>query len=642
MPALAQVFGLQEVPFNTLSGLVTEYLRRRKALLIVDNCEHLIEACARLANDLLHQCAQIKIIASSREALGIAGEVAYRIPPLVDAEAVQLFGERGCAVSSSFRITPVNSGEVAQLCRRLDGIPLAIELAAARVKVLSPEQIGARLNDRFRLLVGGSRTALPRQQTLRALIDWSYDLLSDSEKRLLRTASVFAGGFTLEAIEAVAGEADTLESLESLVSKSLVAAEAQQTQMRYFLLETIRQYAREKLLDSGVSEAARVRSRHLDFFVKLAEAALPRLIGPEMIEWLDEMELEQDNLRAAVEWAIENDPLSALRIAVLLPGFWGRRLSATEGYTWVRAALRRAEEQIHLEGAAATPYLEARALALLGEAAMAFQLGDNGSAQTAITASVALARDINAAWTLAFALALGATINGFRGAIDLARAWSQESIDLSRQHHFAYVLANVVGMDMFLAIMTGQAVPPGVADETLQVARASGNPWVLALAFTNAGRVEMMGGRWAKAYLLLDESASLFQKIRDPAMYNSTRSEMGHLFRRQGRYSEATAVYRETIRTFRERGQHAAVAHELECFAFMAAAQGQPARAATLLGAAEALRQGIKSDMTLVERREYTQVVDDLPAHLDEPAFSRAWAEGRALPMEEAIQFALS
>jgi predicted ATPase len=221
IPAMAQVFGLQELPFRPLNSQVVDYLRDKKLLLILDNCEHLIEACAPLVDDLLHQCSGLKILASSREALGIAGEAIYHTPSLADSESTQLFVDRAGAVNSNFSLPDSNASAIAQICSRLDGIPLAIELAAARVKLLSPEQVAARLDDRFRLLVGGSRTALPRQQTLRALIDWSYDLLTDEEKRLLQFASVFGGGWTLEALEAVADDPNTIEHLEQLVNKSL-------------------------------------------------------------------------------------------------------------------------------------------------------------------------------------------------------------------------------------------------------------------------------------------------------------------------------------------------------------------------------------------------------------------------------------
>jgi predicted ATPase/class 3 adenylate cyclase len=642
IPALAQVFGLQEVPSNPLANLLIDYLRAKKLLLLLDNCEHLIETCAHLADDLLHQCVGLKLLASSREALGIAGEAAYRIPSLVSEEARRLFVERARAANSRFSQTDANAASIAHICRRLDGIPLAIELAAARARLLSPDQIAARLDDRFRLLIGGSRTALPRQQTLRAMIDWSYDLLPEEERRLLRASSVFAGGWTLEALEAVSGDPAALELLEQLVNKSLVATEEHGNEMRYYLLETIRQYAREKLLDSGVDEAKQARIRHLDFFVRLAKASIPRLTGSEMIECLDELELEQDNLRAAVDWAIENDPISALRFAELLPTFWGRRLSATEGYTWVRTALARAEASVHQEGEAAQPYLEARAMALLGEAAMAFQLGDNGSARTAVVASEALSRQLNDLATLAYALALGSTICGFMGDIPTARAWSHEAIALSRRHGFAYTLATVTGVKAFLAVMTGQPVPPDTGEEVLRAARASGNPWALGMAFTNVGRMEMMAGRWAEAGLLLEESERLFQKIRDKAMANSSHSEIGHLYHRQGRHAEAAAVYRETIRTYQELNQQSAVAHQLESFGCIAVAQSQPERAARLFGAAEALRQRIQSDMTPLERREYEEITTRLRKEMEPEALAKAWTEGRDLTMEQAIQLALA
>src|SRR5258706_6971778 len=236
IPAFAQAFGLQELPFNPLVNLVTDYLRDKKLLLILDNCEHLIAACARLADDLLHQCARLKILASSREALGIAGETVYHTPSLADSESTRLFVERARAANLKFSLTDSNASSVAQICRRLDGIPLAIELAAARTKLLSADQIAARLDDLFRLLVGGSRTALPRQQTLRALIDWSYDLLSHEGKNLLRIASVFVGGWTLDALEAVAEDPNAIEHLDGLVNKSLVVTEERENEMRYFLL----------------------------------------------------------------------------------------------------------------------------------------------------------------------------------------------------------------------------------------------------------------------------------------------------------------------------------------------------------------------------------------------------------------------
>src|ERR1700752_3091500 len=279
LQAVAAVFGVREQPGMPLDSLVLNYLRDKHLLLILDNCEHLVETCAQLADQYLHHCPNLKILASSREALGINGETVYRVPSLVlpdqskdspeslmGYESIQLFVDRASAASPAFNLTEKNAASVAQICYRLDGIPLAIELAAARARVFSPEQIASRLDDRFRLLTGGSRTALPRQQTLRALIDWSYDLLSRDEQTLLRRLSVFAGSWSFEAVEVICSDLDVLDLLTQLINKSLVVME-EGDDTRYRLLETIRQYARDKLLEAG--EGKEVRNKHLHYFLDL-------------------------------------------------------------------------------------------------------------------------------------------------------------------------------------------------------------------------------------------------------------------------------------------------------------------------------------------------------------------------------------
>ena len=356
---------------------------------------------------------------------------------------------------------------------------------------------------------------------------------------------------------------------------------------------------------------------------------------------MDELEVEQDNLRAALEWGLENDPLAALQMASALYTFWGRRVSATEGYAWVKTAMVRAEATIHLEGDAALPYLAARAKGFAGEASLALQIGDNKSARTSAEASISLARQINATKTLAYALGIGATICGFLGDANTAREWVSESRAISRQHRYDFEQAMMAGADMFLAVVTNRPVPPGVAAETIRIARASGNPYMLGMAIANVGRVARMGGHLAEAYACFEEGLTLFQKIRDKSMYTSMRSEIGHVFRQQGRNLEAAEVYRETTQTWQELGQWAAVAHELECFAFIAGTQNQGERAAKLLGAAEALRELLKSAMVPMERREYDAAVSDLRARMDEDALAKAWAEGRAMDRQQAIQFAI-
>ena len=277
MQTIASTLGLREQLGMSLNELLIDFLRAKNLLLIIDNCEHLVDACAQLADQLLHACANIKIVASSREALGIGGETVYRVPSLslpnpdqvtrealTQSESAQLFIERAMAANPKFNVSDKNASFVAQICRRLDGIPLALELAAARITVFSVEQIASRLDDRFRLLTGGSRTALPRQQTLRALIDWSYDMLSEEERALLRRLSVFAGGWTFEAADAICSKHDVMNLLTQLVNKSLVIFDDEGSEPRYRMLETVRQYARDKLLGDGrIGRSAQCTSRFL-------------------------------------------------------------------------------------------------------------------------------------------------------------------------------------------------------------------------------------------------------------------------------------------------------------------------------------------------------------------------------------------
>ncbi|HEY5730842.1 MAG TPA: hypothetical protein VIS72_12375, partial [Anaerolineales bacterium] len=336
---------------------------KKKMLIILDNCEHLVDACAKIADRILHAAPDVRILASSREALGIAGEVTYRVPslglPNVDNlpsletlsqyEAVKLFIDRVTAVIPDFKVTNENAPALAQICYRLDGIPLAIELAAAKIRVLGVEQIAKRLYDRFKLLTGGSRTAMERHQTLRAAVDWSYNLLPPEEQTLFRRLAVFLGGWTLEAAESICGDEsgsgevesdDVLNILEQLINKSLVISDDKDGTSRYRLLETIRQYANEKLVDSGESEA--LREKNLDFFLNLAETAEPHLIHHEQLEWLAQLDADHENLRAALEHALGDESAKpSLRLCAALGMFWSIKGYSLEGTKWLATALER-------------------------------------------------------------------------------------------------------------------------------------------------------------------------------------------------------------------------------------------------------------------------------------------------------------
>jgi non-specific serine/threonine protein kinase len=331
-----------------------DFLCSRTTLLVLDNCEHLLEACARLVDSLLQACPQVKMLATSREPLGVAGEAIFRVPSLpfpapgqavtperIDSyAAVRLFTDRARQILPGYQVTAQNAGAVASICQRLDGIPLAIELAAARMSVLTAEELAGRLDNVFHLLTGGSRAGLPRQQTLRATIDWSYRLLSDRESRLFCRLAVFAGGWDLAGAEGVCAGAgleapDILELLANLVNKSMVVASPTRSGgTRYHLLETIRQYAREKLLDSG--EMAAVQQRHLAYFVALAETLEPQARGPNQKEWRRQLEDELENIRLALAAGLKEDPPAGLRLASALWSFWGGIGRIMEGRRWLR------------------------------------------------------------------------------------------------------------------------------------------------------------------------------------------------------------------------------------------------------------------------------------------------------------------
>src|SRR5215208_8121308 len=360
---MAGALGVTELSGEPLADTLADFLGGKEILLVLDNCEHLIEAAARLAEYLLHWCPRLRVLATSREPLGIAGEVVWQVVPLslpdrdepasvvglMRYEALRLFVDRARLRLPDFELTEKNAGAVARVCRKLGGIPLAIELATARMGALAVEQVAQRLETSLDVLKGASRTALPRQQTLRATLDWSYELLSQPERKLYGRLSVFTGGFSLEAAEAVGATDDieqheVLESLLSLVDKSLVVAEAaNEGRMRYRMLEPVRQYGLERLEMSG--EVQEVRRRHAGYFLALAEEAEPRLRGPEQAAWFERLDAENDNLRGALSWLLEQgEGVLALRLSGALGEFWHVRGHLEEGRRWLEATLARGDD----------------------------------------------------------------------------------------------------------------------------------------------------------------------------------------------------------------------------------------------------------------------------------------------------------
>jgi predicted ATPase/DNA-binding CsgD family transcriptional regulator len=615
--AVASTLGVREEQDRELTETLLDHLGSKKLLLVLDNCEHLVERCAALANALLRVCPNLKILATSREALGIAGEMAWPVPPLSAPdpqkdlplleelkryEAVRLFVERAKAVAPVFELTERNASMVARVCQRLDGIPLAIELAAARVKVLSVEQIYSRLDDSFRLLKTESRTAVPRQRTLRATIDWSHELLSQKEQVLFRRLSVFAGGFTLEAAEAVCvgegiEEDEVLDLLTHLVDKSLVLVAGHgDEETRYRLLETVRQYGEEKLSES--EEEAEIRRHHADFFLEFAEEVEPRINGRNRGLWLDRLEVEHDNLRAALAWGQEQvaESENGLRLAGALSWFWYHREYWSEWRRWLDGALA-TEQRISKEPRRTA----ARAKALSGGGFLAWMQGDQTAARSQLEESVTLWREQGDKQGLAQALRFLSGSFESQGDYTAARPLAEESVELFRQGEDKFGLGITLSRLGITALAQGDYVAAQSAlEEGVAICREIEDDWALALALRNLG--------------------------------------IGAF--RQGDYEQAVVHLRESLEVLRDTGNPLYM-QNLELLAAAVSMDGEHGRAAWLFGAAEALREAVGAFVLPLYRAEYDLGVAAARAGLDEEAFAKARAEGRTMTPEQAVECAL-
>jgi predicted ATPase len=615
---VASTLGVREESGRPVVATLTDYLRDKHLLLILDNCEHLIDACAQLADTLLRACPDLRLLASSRESLGIAGETAFRIPslslpPLRRApaaaqaldqyEAIRLFGDRAQAVKPDFQMTDANAPAITQICRRLDGVPLAIELAAARVRAMTVEQIAARLDDRFRLLTGGSRTALPRQQTLRALIDWSWDLLSDPERVLLRRLSVFWDGWTLEAAEVVCGDtggADAilpnavLDLLTRLVDKSLAVAEEEDGETRYHLLETIRQYAREKLLEAGLAETERVRDRHLNFFSRLANEAEPELRRADQLAWLARLETEHDNLRAALKWALSNWGIErSLRLAADLSRFWYLRGYWKEGRDWLEQVL----SQTPREDAFTEPTARlksARARALYGAA---WLMDETGPDIPLYEQSLSLCRELGDKWGTAFSLrGLGATTS-YRANPEQGESLLEESLALFRELGDPWGIALVLFNLAWVASNRDENQrAQAMWDESLSLFRQSGDRWGIAVVLGGLGYVARLQGHYQKAVALSEESLALFRELGDKAGVAISLSRLGNVALRRGDYPQAVTLLEEGLVLQRDRGDRAGAVFTLSLLGLVACYQGDYLRATSLLEEGLAISREIEDE----------------------------------------------
>ncbi|HMS00636.1 MAG TPA: adenylate/guanylate cyclase domain-containing protein [Anaerolineales bacterium] len=633
IPAIASVFEIRGVQNIPLIRFVLDYLRLKEILLILDNCEHLVEASAQVVGQLLHECPQLKIVASSREALGVDGETVYRVPSLKDDEATRLFVERGTKAEPRFRLTDENASFVAQICSRLDGIPLAIELAAARVKLLTPEQIAARLDDRFKLLTGGVRTALPRQQTLRALIDWSYQLLNPTEQRALRGLSVFSGGWTLEAAESVVGADEALDGLAGLVNKSLVIVEEQDGKSRYRFLETIRQYAMEKLVESG--EAVATRDRHLDFMLGVMQYSPTRMFGLESLELLNEIESEHDNLRIALEWAGENHPAKALKLAYSAGGFWTIRDYNAEAQFWCSAILRKTESMSELEAD------RARLYSLLGWLYMT--LGEHKKGRAASEQAIALGERHNDFHTISRSYAVVGLASCFLGDFAAALPAAEKGERIAREHDLIAELSFILGSRAQLEFIASGDLPKARVSvlEASELVQKAGFIWASTFLDIGMGHIAAVMGDLETARAAFGRSAETAKRLGNKRGALSSLSDFAHVLRQHVELDEALMIYKDVLPKWKDLGHRAAVAHVLECIGFVLIRKEEPERAINLLGAANALREAIDSEMTQIEREEHAKEVSALRELLGEAAFNKEWEKGRKMTMDEAIELAV-
>jgi predicted ATPase/DNA-binding CsgD family transcriptional regulator len=652
--AMAEALEVAERPAEPLIDTLVEVIRPKNLLVVLDNCEHLLGAVARLVDKVLDSCPLLRVLATSREALGVEGEMRWPVPPLSAPdprhtrsseelegyESVRLFLERAKGRDPSFSLSPHNALAVAEICRKLEGIPLAIELAAARVGTLSVEQISRRLTDSLKFLTGGSKTQMPKQRTLRDTLDWSHELLSEDEKKLFGRLSVFAGGWTLEASEAVgAGEgveqSAVLDVLSGLAEKSLVVAESigEGGTVRYRLLEPIRQYAQEKLEEGG--EGEEVRRRHAAFFLALAEEAQPRLRTLEDRQLLERLESEHDNLRAALSWALERGEAElGLRLAGALRLYWEAHGHAGEGRRWLEEALAKDDR--------ASVAASVRALETVGWLTL-WQM-DLDQAEAVAQEGIELIAEVRIESSLAASfrtmLGFAATL---RGDYEQAQELLEESLRLSREADDKVKIADA------LLFLGATSVDQGdherakkLWQEGLVVCQELGYTYPLPSFLTSLGYTSLLEGDYERGAALNEEAAALLRERGFKGGSQWVLDNLGWAALLQGDHERAETFYEESLTLCKELGAKHVTSKSLEGVACVAGIRGEAERAARLFGAAEALLEAVGHQHPPEEALLREPYLATTRSRLDEAAWQEAWAEGRAMSMEQAIEYALS
>ena len=604
---ILSAFGVMEQQGRTVLQQLTDYLREKQLLLVLDNCEHLIEACAKLTDDLLGHSHSLKILATSREALGVTGEASWHVPSLslpdvqhlpaleqlTQYESVQLFIERATLAQPNFMVKNDNAAFLAQICSRLDGIPLAIELAASRVKVLSIDQIAARLDNRFHLLTGGARTALPRQQTLRATIDWSYDLLSTQEKAVLRRLAVFSGGWTLEAAEQVCAKKesdwDALELITRLVEKSLINMYESFGATRYRMLETTRQYALEKLMEAGEDQTA--HSQHFAYFLQLAQDAESHLIGPDQVQWLNRLEREHDNFRSALTWSMQSGKYEeALQMAGALGLFLLKHSHFSEGRKWLGNILKshpHASDQAKLK-------------AWRWAGFMAFWQTDLVESRRIYTQSLELEQALEDQWGIAFSLHMLANVAPIEGDVKTARELHKKSIAICHE-------INAL--------------------------------WVMALSQFSLGDIEHNQGNFALAEELSNEALKHFRQLGEKFFMGRVLSNLGYIMCAKEDFFTAKNIFLEALHLMKELGDRDGQTMILIGLAGIFQNEGKQIMSARLQGVVIAMEREIGVELSLMpmEKVLFDATAKALKESMGTQAYQKELETGMALTLDEAV-----
>ncbi len=661
--AIASVLSVREQPERPLRETLAHTLRHKEVLLVLDNCEHVIAACAALTDALLRACPWLRILATSREALMIQGETVWSVPPLqlptpttqfsleqlAQCETIQLLAARIKEVVPSFTLHAHNAQAAAQICQRLDGLPLAIELAAARAKLLAVEQIAARLDDIFYLLTNGQRAAVPRHQTLRAALDWSYELLSEPERVLLRRLSVFVGSFTLEAVEASCTyesvtQTNVLDLLARLIDKSLILVVEREKfgQARYRLLEPIRQYGWEQLRAAG--EETAWRTRQLDYCVTAIEVAAPHLRGADKEVWVGRFSSDDSNFNAALAWALDSNNIEAgLRLVAVLWWYWELRGDFQHSRHWLERMVQRANQ---------TPasnrgpgWQRAYAQALLGLGTITWTQGDLEAARSSFEQCIVKAEQVGDRWTYAYALDRLGRVCARQGDLTRARTLYEQSLVIFRALDDTWGISRPL-RDLGRLAMSARDYPTATTylQEALALRRAAGDREGIADAHSSLGDIYWMQGLYEQAERHFTECLALYRAIGYNDGVAEALQNLGFIALLQRQPEQALTFLREGLRLRYELGEKVGIVLILTSLCSVALTYKDARRAAQLIGAIEVV--GLPLDEVLPPqdhfRSSYDRHLAAARAALTPTTFARYYAEGQALTLEQVVAYALS